>query len=41
MPVYAYKGFNAAGKAVSGTQDADNPRAIKAMLRRDGIFLTD
>ncbi len=41
MPVYAYKGFNAAGKAVTGTQDADSPRAIKAILRRDGIFLTE
>lgn len=41
MPVYAYKGFNAAGKAVTGTQDADSPRAIKALLRRDGVFLTE
>ena len=41
MPVYAYKGFNTAGKVVTGTQDADNPRAIKAALRRDGIFLTE
>lgn len=41
MPVYAYKGFNASGKLVSGTQDADNPRTIKQTLRRDGIFLTE
>lgn len=41
MPVYAYRGFDAAGKAVSGTQDADSPKSIKASLRRDGIFLTD
>ena len=41
MPVYAYKGVNQQGKAVTGTQDADNPRAIKAQLRRDGIFVTD
>jgi general secretion pathway protein F len=41
MPVYAYKGFNAAGKTVTGTQDADSPRAIKQALRRDGIFLTE
>lgn len=41
MPVYAYKGFNALGRAVSGTQDADNPRAIKQTLKRDGIFLTE
>ncbi len=41
MPMYAYKGFTSAGKQVSGTQDADNPRSVKAALRRDGIFLTD
>lgn len=41
MPVYAYRGFDAGGKPVSGTQDADSPKAIKATLRRDGIFLTD
>jgi general secretion pathway protein F len=41
MPVFAYKGYNAQGKLVSGTQDADSPRAIKQMLRRDGVFLTE
>lgn len=41
MPVYSYKGINTAGKPVTGTQDADNPRVIKQILRRDGIFLTE
>ncbi len=41
MPVFAYKGFNASGKQITGTQDADNPRAIKANLRKDGIFITE
>ncbi len=41
MPVYAYKGFDAAGKAVSGTRDADSPRTIKQLLKRDGVFITD
>ena len=41
MPVYAYKGFNAAGRAISGTQDAESPKAIKAVLRREGIFITE
>ena len=36
MPVYAYKGFNASGKAISGTQDAESPRAIKLSLRKEG-----
>ena len=41
MPVYAYRGFTQAGKSVSGSQDADSPRAIKATLRRDGIIITE
>ena len=41
MPVYAFKGINAAGKPVNGTRDADSPRTIKSNLRKEGIFLTD
>lgn len=41
MPVYAYKGMDSAGKSTSGNREAENPRAIKQLLRRDGIFLTD
>lgn len=41
MPVYAYKGFNAAGKNIADTRDADNQRALKQILRRDGIFVTE
>lgn len=41
MPVYAYKGFTAAGRPISGSQDADSPRTIKQLLRRDGVFLTE
>jgi len=41
MPIYAFKGFDAAGKAVSGTRESDNPRNIKQLLRRDGVFLTE
>lgn len=41
MAVYAYRGFDAQGRAVTGTQDADSARSIKASLRRDGIFLTE
>lgn len=41
MPVYAYKGFNQAGKQITGTQDADSPRAIKQQLRKEGIFITE
>ena len=41
MPVYAYKGFDRAGKNVTGTQYADSPRSIKAVLRKEGIFITE
>jgi general secretion pathway protein F len=40
MPVYLYKGYDAAGRVVSGTRDADNARSIKTALRRDGVFVT-
>ncbi|MCK6556712.1 type II secretion system inner membrane protein GspF [Candidatus Binatia bacterium] len=41
MPVYAYKGLNNSGRAVSGIVDADNPKGARFKLRRDGIFPTD
>ncbi len=41
MPVFAYKGYTTVGKSVSNTKEAENERAVKALLRRDGIFVTD
>ena len=41
MPIYAYKGVNNAGTAVNGTREAESPKAIKLVLRREGIFLTE
>ena len=41
MPVYKYKGMNDAGKAVNGIRNADNPRALRSLLRKENIFLTD
>ncbi len=41
MPVYAYKGVTAAGKATRGHLDAESPRSARVRLRRDGIFLTE
>ncbi len=40
MPAYAYTGLSAKGKNVKGTASADNVAALKATLRRDGIYLT-
>ncbi len=41
MPVYAYKGITAAGKAARGHLDAESSRSARVRLRRDGIFVTD
>lgn len=41
MPVYAYKGVTAAGKAARGQLTAENLRAARAKMRQDGIFLTE
>ncbi len=41
MPVYVYKGLNSDGKNVKGVREADSPKALKALLRREGIFLTE
>lgn len=41
MAVYEYKGFDAAGKAVSGVIDADNPKGARSKLRRQSVFPTD
>ena len=41
MPIYAYKGVNNSGKSVNGTREAESPKAIKLILRREGVFLTE
>ena len=41
MPVFQYKALDAAGKTVQGLKEADSPKALRAVLKRDGIFLTE
>jgi general secretion pathway protein F len=41
MPVYTWKGLNGAGKNVTGTKDADGPKALRQLLRKDGVFITE
>ncbi len=41
MPVYAYKGLNAKGKACHGVHDAENARSLRSDLRRQDIYLTE
>ncbi len=41
MAVFAYKGVEArSGKSVKGYRDADSAKALRALLRRDGVLLT-
>jgi len=40
MPVYEYQGINQSGRRVSGVVDADNPRGLRALLGKDGIYLS-
>ena len=41
MAVYAYKGVDGRGKSVKGVRDADSARALRTVLRRDGILATE
>ncbi|HUB10033.1 MAG TPA: type II secretion system inner membrane protein GspF [Myxococcales bacterium] len=41
MPVFAYKGVDEAGKAVDGMREADSPKGLRALLRKEGVFLSE
>ena len=41
MPVYAFKGIGPGGKPVSGVRDADSPKALRQLMRREGVVLTE
>jgi len=41
MPVFAYKALNEAGRAVEGLKEADSPKTLRTVLRRDGLYLTE
>jgi general secretion pathway protein F len=41
MTVYAYKGIDPAGKNVKGVRDAESPKALRQVLRRDGVMVTE
>jgi len=41
MPVFEYRGLNEAGKNVGGMKEADSPRTLRSVLRKDGVFLTE
>ncbi|HVK71834.1 MAG TPA: type II secretion system inner membrane protein GspF [Kofleriaceae bacterium] len=39
--MYAYKGIGPTGKAVSGVKDADTPKTLRQLLRKDGVVVTE
>ena len=41
MAVYAYKGVDSRGKSVKGVRDADSAKALRAVLKRDGVLATE
>ncbi len=41
MPVFEYKALSNTGKPVQGLREAESPKALRAALKRDGVFLTD
>ena len=40
MAVYEWRGITTAGKEVKGVRDADSPKALRAVLRKDGVLVT-
>ncbi len=41
MPVFEFKGFDGGGKNVKGIRDADTVKALRALLKKEGILATD
>lgn len=41
MPIFEYRGLNRAGKNLKGVVDAENLRAARVRLKKDGIFVVD
>ncbi|MEO8845144.1 MAG: type II secretion system inner membrane protein GspF [Kofleriaceae bacterium] len=40
MPMYAYKGLASSGKNVNGTREAETPKLLRQILRKDGVLVT-
>lgn len=41
MPIFEYRGLNRAGRNVKGVVDAENLRAARLRLKKDGVFVVD
>ena len=40
MAMYAYKGVSPTGKTVNGLRDAESPKLLRQLLRKDGVLVT-
>jgi general secretion pathway protein F len=40
VPLYAYRGIGANGKPSNGVRDAESPKALRQLLRKDGVVVT-
>jgi general secretion pathway protein F len=41
VPLYSWKGLNAAGKPASGNREADGPKGLRQTLRKENVFITE
>ena len=41
MPLYAWKGIDAAGKPAAGNREADGPKGLRQILRKESVFITE
>ena len=41
MPVFEYKALDPSGRSIAGLKEADSPKTLRAVLRRDGVYLTE
>lgn len=41
MPIFEYKGLKRDGRSTKGVVDAENMRAARAKLKKDGVFVTE
>lgn len=41
MAVYVWKGLSPAGRQTKGVRDADSPKALRTLLKREGILVTE
>jgi general secretion pathway protein F len=40
VPMYAFKGISPSGKTVNGVRDAESPKTLRQVLRKDGVLVT-